>query len=310
MKARVLQSTGSWYKVQTDTGQIINCRLPGRFKQDEQKATNPIAVGDFVQIQEDDSSGDFIIENILERKNYIIRQSPRQKHLKHIIASNIDQAIILVSMSKPRTSPGFIDRFLTIAEAYHIPVTILVNKIDILTQKDQPKLQQVTDIYSDIGYPILQISALNQNNLEEVKELLSDKTTLIIGHSGVGKSTLINSINPSLNIRTAPISEKWEKGMHTTTFATMYEVFKNAYIIDTPGIKELFVIEMEPEEVSGYFPEFKKLSQQCQYNNCLHENEPLCAVKEAYLKDEIAPSRYMSYLHILDNIRSVNYWER
>lgn len=310
MKAKVLQSTGSWYQAKTENGKIIDCRLPGRFKQKEQKSTNPIAVGDYVIVQQDLDTEDYIISEILERKNYIARQSPRQKHLKHIIAANIDLALLVVSISQPRTSLGFIDRFLVIAASYHIPVTIVINKVDILSEKDQSVLIQILDTYPKIGYPVVTASALNGDGVEDIKNLLNQNTTLVIGHSGVGKSTLINAINSDLTIKTAPISRKWAKGMHTTTFATIYEIFENSYIIDTPGIKELFVIEIEPEELSGYFPEMNTVSQNCQYNNCLHENEPNCGVKEALANDEISLSRYASYLHILENIRSIDYWER
>lgn len=310
MKAKVLQSTGSWYQAKTENGKIIDCRLPGRFKQKEQKSTNPIAVGDHVIVQQDLDTEDYIISEILERKNYIARQSPRQKHLKHIIAANIDLALLVVSISQPRTSLGFIDRFLVIAASYHIPVTIVINKVDILSEKDQSVLIQILDTYPKIGYPVVTASALNGDGVEDIKNLLNQNTTLVIGHSGVGKSTLINAINSDLTIKTAPISRKWGKGMHTTTFATIYEIFENSYIIDTPGIKELFVIEIEPEELSGYFPEMNTVSQNCQYNNCLHENEPNCGVKEALANDEISLSRYASYLHILENIRSIDYWER
>jgi len=310
MKAKVLQSTGSWYQAKTENGKIIDCRLPGRFKQKEQKSTNPIAVGDHVIVQQDLDTEDYIISEILERKNYIARQSPRQKHLKHIIAANIDLALLVVSISQPRTSLGFIDRFLVIAASYHIPVTIVINKVDILSENDQSVLIQILDTYPKIGYPVVTASALNGDGVEDIKNLLNQNTTLVIGHSGVGKSTLINAINSDLTIKTAPISRKWGKGMHTTTFATIYEIFENSYIIDTPGIKELFVIEIEPEELSGYFPEMNTVSQNCQYNNCLHENEPNCGVKEALANDEISLSRYASYLHILENIRSIDYWER
>lgn len=310
MKARILQSTGSWYQARAESGQVISCRLLGKFKLEEQKSTNPIAVGDEVILAQDTQSSDYVIEEILPRRNYIVRQSPRQKHLKHILAANIDQAILIVTISQPRTSLGFIDRFLVVAEMYHIPVTIVVNKIDATSKKDEAVLQKILDIYPSIGYPVILASAINMQGIEEITELLKDKTSLVVGHSGVGKSTTVNAINPALQLKTAKISNKWQKGMHTTTFATMFEIFDNSFIIDTPGIKELFVIEIEPEELSGYFPEMRKVSQGCQYNNCLHENEPSCAVKDALLEDQIAESRFESYLGILDNIRSIDYWER
>lgn len=310
IKARILQSTGSWYQAQTEKNDIIKCRLLGKFKQEEQKSTNPIAVGDEVILIHDRDSGDYVIDDILPRRNYIVRQSPRQKHLKHIIASNIDQAVLIVTISQPRTSLGFIDRFLVVAEMYHIPVTIVVNKIDTTTKKDEAVLEKILDIYPKIGYPVILASAKTGHGIEEIRQLLQDKSTLVVGHSGVGKSTTINAINPKLNLKTANISNKWQKGMHTTTFATMFEIFENSYIIDTPGIKELFVIEIEPEELSGYLPEMRKVSANCQYNNCLHENEPNCAVKDALLEGQISDSRFESYLSILENIRSIDYWER
>lgn len=310
MKARVLQSTGSWYIVRSENGDVVHSRLPGKFKLATQKTTNPIAVGDEVVIGHDTLTKDYVIEEILPRKNYIVRQSPRQKHLKHMIASNIDQAIIIVTISKPRTSLGFIDRFLVTAESYHIPVTIVVNKIDMMTKKDELVLKQIQEIYPPLGYPIILSSATRGDGIQEIIDLLQNKSTLVVGHSGVGKSTTINAINSDLHIKTAPLSNKWNKGTHTTTFATMYEILPDSYIIDTPGIKELFVIEIEPEELSGYFREMKALSNKCQYNNCLHENEPNCAVKVALINDEIPESRFESYLSILDNIRSVDYWER
>lgn len=309
MEGIVLQTTGSWYLVRTHQGSH-QCRLPGRFKQEESKTTNPIAVGDKVTVAIDTSTGDMVIEAIHPRNNYIVRQSPRQKHYKHIIAANIDRALLIVTVSQPRTSLGFVDRFLVAAESYHIPVTILVNKIDALRKKDERMLDEILDIYPALGYPVITASAEQRIGLDEVSALLSNKTTLVAGHSGVGKSTLVNALNPELSIRTKKISSKWEKGMHTTTFATMYEVFPESYIIDTPGIKEFFVIEIKPEELSGYFPEMRERVGGCQYNNCLHYNEPGCAIKTAVEQGEIAYSRFENYLNILENIRSVNYWER
>ncbi|MCO5230711.1 MAG: ribosome small subunit-dependent GTPase A [Chitinophagales bacterium] len=310
MKAKVLQSTGSWYQIKSDAGQLLNCRLPGKFKQENISSTNPIAVGDEVIVRQDIESRDFIIDEILKRKNYIVRQSPRQKHLKHIIASNIDNALVVITISQPRTSLGFLDRFLVIAEAYHIPVTIVINKIDILQPKDKIIFDKIVEIYPSIGYKVIGVSAKEKKGIDAIQSLMNEQTTLLIGHSGVGKSSIVNAINPQLNLKTAQLSNKWNKGTHTTTFATMYEIFKDSYIIDTPGIKELFVIEIEPEELSGYFKEIRAYSSGCQYNNCLHENEPNCAVKRAVIDGDISESRYESYIAILDNIRSVDYWER
>ncbi|MCO5247425.1 MAG: ribosome small subunit-dependent GTPase A [Chitinophagales bacterium] len=310
MEGVVLQSTGSWYIVKTEDGNVLNCRLPGRFKIGEKKDTNPIAVGDKVIITQDEATTDFVIDEILDRKNYIIRQSPRQKHLRHIIASNIDQAFIVATISQPRTSLGFIDRFLVIAEMYHIPATIIINKVDLLKQKEMDKLEELIKVYTEIGYRVIPSSTQTFKGIDRIKESMQNKTNLIMGHSGVGKSSLLNVLNPSLQLKTASISNKWEKGTHTTTFATMYELGINTYVIDTPGIKELFVIEMEPEELSGYFPEMRKVSDLCQFNNCSHENEQQCGVKEAFSKGKISESRYMSYFNILDNIRSQDYWKR
>jgi ribosome biogenesis GTPase len=310
MKGLVLQSTGSWYQVETERKDVFPCRLPGRFRQEDNKTTNPIAVGDRVVIQFDEETGDRVIEEILPRSNYIVRQSPRQKHARHIIAANIDQAMLIVTVSQPRTSTGFIDRFLVAAETYHIPVIIVVNKMDVLRDKDQCKLEEILEIYPPLGYPVLTVSAEKKMGLESVTDEMKGKTTLISGHSGVGKSTLINALQPGLDLKTKHISSKWEKGMHTTTFATMYPIMQDAYIIDTPGIKEFFVVEIAPQELSGYFPEMREKLQQCQYNNCLHFNEPGCAVREAVEAGEIAFPRYENYLNILENLQSVNYWER
>jgi ribosome biogenesis GTPase len=310
MEGLVLQTTGSWYQVETENKEVYPCRLPGRFRLEDKRTTNPIAVGDRVIIQQEDGTGDWVIEEILPRNNYIVRQSPRQKHARHIIAANIDQAMLIVTISQPRTSTGFIDRFLIAAETYHIPVIIVVNKMDLLRDKDKRKLDEILEVYPPLGYPVLTVSAEKNEGLAAVASAMAGKTTLISGHSGVGKSTLINALHPGLNLRTRQISSKWEKGMHTTTFATMYPFMENAYIIDTPGIKEFFVVEIAPEELSGYFPEMREKLQQCQYNNCLHFNEPGCAVREAVEAGEISFSRYANYLNILENLQSVNYWER
>lgn len=285
-------------------------RLKGKFKLDELDTTNPIAVGDRVVLEAAENSGEWLITEILPRTNYIVRQSPRHKHQRHIIAANIDQAFVIATISQPRTSLGFIDRFIAAAECYHIPVSIIVNKTDLLREKDKDKLAEWMSIYNPIGYELLPVSALNPADVEQVRQRILNKTTLISGHSGVGKSTLLNQVNPDLKLKTGAISSKWEKGMHTTTFATMHEVLPDSYIIDTPGIKEFALLHVEPEELSGYFVEMRALAEQCQYNNCRHVNEPNCAVLAAVEAGDIAISRYESYLGILDNIESVNYWER
>lgn len=310
MEAKVLQSTGSWYVVRLKDGSTLDCRLPGRFKLKDKKDTNPIAVGDNVIVSKDEVSSDYVISEILKRKNYIIRQSPRQKYLRHIIASNIDQAFIMVTISQPRTSFGFIDRFLLVAEAYHIPVSIIVNKIDLHSSKDDTKLQELMKIYTQIGYKVILTSTQTLQGVEELNQLIKGKISLVLGHSGVGKSSLLNILNPDLGLKTSTISSKWQKGTHTTTFATMHEINTDTFVIDTPGVKELFVIEISPEELSGYFLEMKTPSRNCQFNNCLHMNENNCGVKEAVRQGGISEQRYISYLTILDNINSQDYWTR
>ncbi|MFN8283076.1 MAG: ribosome small subunit-dependent GTPase A [Chitinophagales bacterium] len=309
LKGRIIQTTGSWYQVLLD-GEIISARLKGKFKLEELDTTNPIAVGDFVTLEKTDKH-EFIINEIHARNNYIIRQSPRNKHQRHIIASNIDLALLIVTIAQPRTSLGFIDRFIAAAESFHIPVKIVINKIDlIVSEKEKEIYEYLTLIYPQIGYEIFSVSAINKNGISDLKSVLQNKTILVAGHSGVGKSTLLNCINKDLNLKTGKISEKWGKGMHTTTFATMFEILPNSFIIDTPGIKEFMLLQVEPEEVSGYFIDIKAFSENCQFNNCLHQNEPNCAVKQAVEDMQIAATRYENYLNIIQNIKDINYWER
>lgn len=309
-KGRVIQTTGSWYDVLLENGQQIQCRLRGKFKLQELDTTNPIAVGDFVLVEKTIDDGDLVIVEILERQNYIVRQSPRQKHQRHIIASNIDQFFILATISQPRTSLGFIDRCIAAAECYHIPVHIIINKKDLLRKKDLEKLEAWLSIYENVPYPIHVISATNKTDIAKIEALLKDKTTLIAGHSGVGKTTLMNAVNPKLQLKTGKLSHKWEKGTHTTTFAALYQIQENTFVIDTPGIKEFAILHIEPEEVSGYFKDISKFSKSCKYNNCMHINEPECAVLSALDSLKIAPSRYENYINIVNDIQSINYWER
>lgn len=307
-KGRIIQTTGSWYQVLVD-GKIITARLKGKFKLDQLDTTNPIAVGDFVSLEKTENN-EFIIIEIHERHNYIIRQSPRNKHQRHIIASNIDLALLIVTISQPRTSIGFIDRFIAAAESFHIPVKLVVNKIDLLKQKEKEQLEYMQIVYNKLDYDVICASTVNGEGIETIKNLLDNKTTLVAGHSGVGKSTILNTINPELNLKTGKISEKWGKGMHTTTFATMFQIMENSFIIDTPGIKEFMLLQVEPEEVSGYFKEINQFAKDCQFNNCLHQNEPNCAVKKAVEELKIAATRYENYLNIIENIKDINYWER
>ncbi len=307
-KGRIIQTTGSWYQVLLD-GKMVMARLKGKFKLDELDTTNPIAVGDFVTLEKT-VNNEYIINEIHPRHNYIVRQSPRNKHQRHIIASNVDQALLIVTIAQPRTSLGFIDRFIAAAESFHIPVKIVLNKTDLIREKEQEQADYLKVVYNQLGYTVIEASTVTGQGIAIIRETLRDKTTLVAGHSGVGKSTIVNAINAELNLKTGKISEKWGKGMHTTTFATMFEIMPGSFIIDTPGIKEFMLLQVEPEEVSGYFIDIKQYAEGCQFNNCLHRNEPNCAVKEAVEKAKIAPTRYENYLNIIDNIRDINYWER
>lgn len=300
MKGKVIKSTGSWYKIKSEA-QVFDARIKGKFRTKGIKSTNPVAVGDWVRVIADEE-GDYVIDQILPRENYLIRKSVNLSKQYHILAANVDQAIIIVSIKRPETSLEFIDRFLVSAEAYGIPATIVVNKIDDLNEVEQEDLAYLMEIYGSIGYPVLLCSATKKLNLNHFKAALKDKTTVISGHSGVGKSSLINAIQQQLNIPTSKISNAHQQGKHTTTFAELHDLDFGGEIIDTPGIRGLDVADLEKEEVPNYFPEFLKLLPHCKYSNCKHLNEPHCAVKEA-LEDEesdVYPSRYRSYLSILE----------
>lgn len=311
LHAKVFQTTGSWYQVFVAAeNRILQCRLKGKLKLKETDTTNPIAVGDDVILEKSDDGNDYNITEILERRNYIIRQSPRQKHQRHIIAANIDHFFIIATISQPRTSIGFIDRCIAAAECFHIPVTIIINKKDLLREKDKIKLKEWQSIYKQIPYDLLVLSAFDDEDVRLLKSLTQNKTVLIAGHSGVGKTSLLNALNNKLNLKTGTISNKWEKGKHTTTFATLYQIDENTNIIDTPGIKEFSILHVEPEEVSGYFVDINQIAKECKYNNCMHINEPECNVLLALENGKLAPSRYENYVNIIDNIKETNYWER
>lgn len=296
---KVIKSTGSWYWVTDNAdGKLFECRLRGKFRSKGIKTTNPVAVGDIVDF--DSNTG--AITNIHPRTNYIIRKATNLSKQTHIIAANIDQAIIIVSLAKPRTSTGFIDRFLITAEAYHIPAIIVFNKIDLLDEDQLTTLQEFVSIYENIGYRCLQTSATEMINIDDFKSILHNKDSLLSGHSGVGKSALINTIETNLDLKTGEISEYHSKGMHTTTFAEAFELRDGGWIIDTPGIKEFGIIEFEKPELGHRFPEFIKYLNKCKYNNCLHLNEPGCAVVEAVKSGDISEIRYTNYLNILDSI--------
>ncbi len=302
MTGLVYKSTGSWYTVKSQQGDSIECRMKGKFRIKGIKSTNPIAVGDVVDYELEETSDTVTgtIHNIHERKNYIVRKSVNLSHQMHIIASNIDCVFLLVTINNPPTTFNFIDRFLVTAEAYGIETILVFNKIDTLNDAVLDEQLYMQHVYQEIGYRCLRVSAVEKTGIDMLKEIMTGKVSMFSGHSGVGKSTLVNALEPSLDLRTKTISEASKQGQHTTTFAEMYDLSFNAKIIDTPGIKGFGVVDMEPAEISGYFPEFFKLKEQCKFNNCLHKEEPHCAIKKALENDEIAWSRYNSYLKILE----------
>ena len=303
MQGIVYKSTGSWYSVKDHTGKMWNARIKGVFKLDEITSSNPIAVGDIVDFEEEDQNEQTVIINrIHDRKNYINRQSPRAKSQQHIIASNIDQSLLIATIKEPRTSQGFIDRFLVACEMYHVPAIILFNKLDLYKDKDVAKFENMKEVYEKIGYQVVSISLKEDQNIDRIERLLRNKITLVSGHSGVGKSTFINAVIPDASIRTQNISGWSGKGQHTTTFAEMYELVSGGKIIDTPGMKEFGLIGVERQELSGYFPEMRERLNDCQFNNCLHINEPGCAVKQAVVDGQIDEERYISYYNIVESI--------
>lgn len=305
MQGVVYKSTGSWYLIKDEAGVFRQARLKGKLKiDDEISSSNPIAVGDVVVFEEEEKDGDGVIRSIDTRKNYIIRVSPHNKNQKHIVASNLDLALLITTISHPRTSLGFIDRFLLTAEAYHIPAVIVVNKIDLLKSKHEEELQKWMSIYSEAGYQIFPIVAKAPNTIHQLQNLIKGKITLFSGHSGVGKSTLINQLIPNINLKTTEISDYSGKGQHTTTFAEMFDLPTGGSIIDTPGVKEFGLIHIEKSELSHYFPEMRQRLNDCKFNNCLHYNEPGCAIKTAVNEGKISEERYINYLGILDSIET------
>lgn len=303
-RGTVIRSTGSWSSVLANDGSTIECKLRGNYRLKGLRTTNPIAVGDMVLFELEPETGKGVINEIVERKNYIIRKSVNLSKEAHIIAANMDQALIIATVHLPRTSFGFIDRFLCTAEAYNIPAAVLINKCDLNTDKKTQALEQsYATTYRKIGYRVFATSAVNGTGMEELKTWMKGKVTLVSGHSGVGKSTLINYLVPELELRTAEISEVHSKGTHTTTFAEMFALSEGGFIIDTPGIKEFGMIDMDRYEVSHFFPELFRVSEHCRFNNCLHLQEPGCAVRDAVTSGEIPETRYSSYLSILESIR-------
>lgn len=298
MEGLVTKSTGSWYQVLTDDGQKYDCRIKGIFRTKDITTTNPIAVGDRVEFELEPEQKTGVITKLYPRKNYIIRKSVNLSKQAQIIAANLDQAVLIVTLASPRTSLGFIDRFLVTAEAYDVPAALVFNKLDLFSDEGLEILADYQAIYENIGYPCYEVSSLKGTNIDQVSAIIKDKVTLFSGHSGVGKSSLINALVPELQLRTTQISEWHDKGVHTTTFAEMFELPQGGYIIDTPGIRELGVIDIEKNELSHFFPEMRALLNQCRFNSCRHINEPGCAVIKAVEEGEIELSRYESYLSI------------
>ena len=296
MDGVIIKSTGSWYSVRLQDGKEVKARLPGRFKLENKKISNPIAVGDKVELLPE--AENFIIEVIKPRKNYIVRKSPKKKHFSHMIAANIDQAVLIASHKRPRTSLGFIDRFLVTLEAFRIPGYLLINKSDLYSKEEQTALRDIMELYESIGYQTMMTSFI-EGVPHQVGDWLQAKTTLLSGHSGSGKSTLINLLQPNAHQQIGDISDFANKGVHTTTFAEMFSLDADTHVIDTPGIKELGLAEIMAEELSHYFPEMRNLMGQCKFNNCQHVDEPSCAVQEAVQSGHIALSRFESYLSMM-----------
>lgn len=308
MKATVYKSTGNWYIVKNSLGKIYKARIKGKFKIDDITSTNPIAVGDEVEIEiENENEDSVVINTIHERKNYITRQSPHNKNQHHIVASNLDQSLLFATLKDPKTSQGFIDRFLVASEAYHVPAMIVFNKSDLYQRKELTKLEEFRLMYEKIGYKILVMSISENKGVQEVKDLLKDKVTLLSGHSGVGKSTFINLIFPGLILKTQDVSGWSGKGLHTTTFAEMYDLPFGGKIIDTPGLREFALMDIPKNELGHFFPEMRALINDCQFNDCMHIEEPGCAVKAAVNEGNIAIDRYVSYRNILDSIKDKNW---
>lgn len=305
MRARIYKSTGSWYVARAENGETYQARIKGVMKIEGITSTNPIAVGDEVEMEiEAVQEESAIISEIYDRKNYVARVSPHNKHQHHIIASNLDQSLLFVTLKDPKTSQGFMDRFLISCEAFHVPAIIVFNKADLYKKKELEKFERLKEIYEAVGYTVLLCSVAEEKGLEEVKALLHNKVSLLSGHSGVGKSTFINALFPEFNLRTQEVSGWSGKGMHTTTFAEMFDLPEGGHIIDTPGIRELGLVDISKEELAHYFPEMRERMNDCQFNNCMHIEEPNCAIKQAVINGEISEERYISYRTILDTMES------
>ncbi|MBA2407850.1 MAG: ribosome small subunit-dependent GTPase A [Chitinophagales bacterium] len=300
MQGRVIKTTGSWYSVRLDNGTVVSCRIKGKMRLIDRRTTNPVNIGDLVVV--DTEEGDSVIKEVLPRTNYIIRQSSRHRTAEHILAANIDQALVMATVAMPRTSTGFIDRFLVTATAYHIPSVLLFNKVDLYNKKEMQAVIELEDAYIKAGYQVILTSAEENIGISHLKEMMKDKISLLSGHSGVGKSTLINRVIPGLDLKTAELAAFNQKGKHTTTYTEMIELPFGGFIIDTPGIKEFGILDFDEAEVSHYFPEMEKVLHDCRFHNCLHINEPGCAVKSALEAGQIAEFRYSNYLSIINEI--------
>ena len=305
MKGIVVKSTGSFYTVKGEDNKNVECTLKGLLRMKKYKSTNPIVVGDFVDFIFDEEQNTGVINKLLERKNFIIRKSVNLSKQTHILAANIDQAFLVVTLTLPKTPWNFIDKFLVTCEAYHIPTILVFNKVDIYDEKYEQSLAKTIAIYEKVGYKCIKTSAQENINIDELKNLMKDKVSMFAGVSGVGKSTLVNKVEAGLNLKTANISDKYLKGVHTTTFSEMHELSFGGYIIDTPGVQEFEVLDFGVEELSHFFPEMFKLLPNCQFHNCTHNHEPKCAVKEAHSKGEISDSRYRNYISILNYVKEL-----
>jgi ribosome biogenesis GTPase len=310
LTATVYKSTGSWYNITDEQGNTWKARIKGVFKTDDISSTNPIAVGDKVEAEiENEGENTATITHIHDRVNYVARQSPHTRHRHHIVASNLDQSMLIATLKDPRTSLGFIDRFLIACESYHIPAIILFNKKDTWRKKEAAHYEEWRDIYEAIGYTVAATSIHQQDGLDTIKELLANKTTLLSGHSGVGKSSLLNVLFPNMELRTGEVSGWSGKGLHTTTFAEMHDLPFGGRVIDTPGVREFGLVDIEREELAQYFPEMRNLMHGCQFNNCQHMDEPGCAIKAAVQAGQISSDRYYSYMNIRESIRE-NEWDK
>ena len=307
----MIRVTGSWHDVRLEDGTVMAARIVGKLRMEDIKTTNPVGVGDYVEVQfETGNKTDGIISEVLPRRNYIVRQSPRRKHDLHLLAANVDQAVLVTTIVQPMLKMGFIDRFLLMTEPHNIPVTIILNKSDLFQKEEWELFGGLKIMYEEIGYHVMSCSSTSGDGVDALRDLLKDQTSLVAGQSGVGKSTLINSIQPGLGLKTDEISDYSGKGQHTTTFAEMFPLDAGGYIIDTPGIKMLSFNNLEPLDVAHNFREFFVLSSQCRFPNCLHKEEPGCAVKKGLEDGSVSPLRYEHYLQIMSEVEDQNYWER